>query len=193
MGTKKYTFYADTHEGAPHSKKLYSKLIGEVNVEDTFLLGDIIDIANVKKRKLKTWRKRIELLSEKFGDAYLKGNHECMDPVSYYRVFDNILCCHGHTIFWEKAKTKKWEKKKGGKGRLSRMFYAAYKVGIVGANRGKPGTQKLSVAQKEKCYELCMKHDCKTIVFGHTHDQCDITYRGIRIINVPRGMTVKEI
>lgn len=194
---KLYTIYADTHEGAPHGLGMYEEMLTS-EIPNTILLGDIIDIANVKEKKLDRWVRRIRNLEDRYGDNYVSGNHECkykVGPIA--RVIDGIIFVHGHTIFWDEAKVIDWQDKDGGKGMLSRFAYSIYKVGITGASRGldDPAEKKLTDDNINKICALLATNNCHTIVFGHTHKKLDIyldstvTDKEIRIVNVPRGKT----
>jgi len=177
------TVYTDIHLGAPHAMKDFD-LFEEAKKRNVFFTGDIFDIKNTKKSKLKEFKEQRDKLKEIAGDRYVYGNHECIKPDKYYHVKNGILFCHGHTIFWDEEKVKRWERKKGGMNRFEYFFYRFKHRGVY---RGKK--INLSLEAKEKCYDLCVEHDCHTIVFGHTHKFCDIEYKGKRFINAARGKT----
>lgn len=192
----KLTIYSDLHLYAPHSwilkepDILNELLFPKIPIDSILLTGDIIDIANCKKSKLVSARYMIQYLKNMYQERFLIGNHECMKPDALYRVIYGCLVCHGHTLYWDYAKVKKWEEKVGGKGKLSRAFYTIYKR----------ATFPFSVKTKrppehviEKAKTLARMNGVSTVIFGHSHSYWDETTEGIRIINVPRGKTEVEI
>ena len=179
---KRLTIFSDLHIGAPHEMSVN---LGEyINDKDVFLTGDIYDLKNTPKKKIKEYEKRFRNTKEMFGERYIIGNHECIKPKTYHHISYGVLFLHGHTIYWDYEKVKRWENKKHG---LNKFRYLFYRLKHIGSYEGKK--KEPSAKIKEKCFRLCSIHKCHTIVFGHTHKSCDIMYKGIRIINVPRGKT----
>lgn len=187
---QEYSLFADTHLEAPHAKlsiKDFYKDRAYYN-KRCILLGDIYDVSNCLKKDLYEVRVKVENLMRYFGKQYIQGNHECMKPTRYYFVQDEILFCHGHTLFWDDKKVKRWENKRGGR---SAFKYFLYRFKHIREREGK--TLKLKLSQQAMMQEKAKEFGCHTIVFGHTHKSCDIIFRGIRIVGVPRGNTVIEL
>lgn len=192
MGLGEYCIIADGHLNAPHQaidlKEIYK--LRALYGKRCILVGDIYDISNTPKKKLEEAKTARDKLSFYFGKRYIWGNHECgKPPHGYYLIINGVLFCHGHTIFWSDEKVKRWEKKKGGRGKLSMFFYRMKHW----KKRGRDRKLKMSEEKKERCLELMNEHDCHTIVFGHTHRNMDEVYKGKRIIGVPQGKTIVRI
>ncbi len=181
----KFKFIADTHCGAPHECMSIEEIC---NNKDAYLLGDIIDAANVPKKKVSMWRSKQRLITQLFKSRYIFGNHECLTPIVYYKKVDNILMCHGHTLNWTRKKVIKWENKKAGRSKLSYFFYR-FKHLVV--NRGKK--MKFNKKLFDKCIAEMTIWDCDTIVMGHFHREGDFSYQGKRIIFLKRGLTEIEL
>lgn len=174
---------SDVHYGAPHERDIM--LEAYYKMDNVILTGDIFDRKNTLKSDLPYYDKKYEEAKEVFGERYILGNHECEKPDKYYLAKDGVLYCHGHTLFWDEKKVTRWENKKPGK---SWYRYMIYRLKHLRSKRdGK--VLKPSIGIKEKCLDLCKKHDCKTIVFGHTHKRYDELYKDIRIVNAPRGVS----
>ena len=175
---------SDLHIGAPH--EILEMMINDGN---TYLVGDIFDLKNTPKNKLDYYLEIYKDIKKEFGDKYILGNHECEKPRKYYHKKDNYLFCHGHTLLWSDKMVKKWENKKLGKNKFSYFLYR-----IMHFINFEGGIYKPSQELKDKCWDLCKQYNCDTIIFGHTHKQCDIFYKGIRIINAPRGkIIIKDV
>jgi predicted phosphodiesterase len=191
----KIAIYSDCHILAPHEVKgTFADLFGgpefiraKYKVDYSVLTGDIIDVDNAKKKRVREARDMVMTLKNSFGEYYLLGNHECsLDVDGYFRVFDDVLYCHGHNLFWTQKKIDRWERKKGG---MSWWKFQLYK--LKHGRNGKPW--KPSERELFNIRELARKHNCKTVVFGHTHRVYDKVHNGIRIINVPKGRTIIKI
>ena len=195
----KIVVYSDCHLYAPHS---VLKKNPEIEMElftptttmlkygaaKVFLTGDIVDTDNAKKKNIRICRDLIDELKEIHGDSYASGNHECVDGSPYYIKHDNILICHGHTLFWDMDKVRKWENKKGG------MSYWRYKAYQWFKHSGRNGKQLgLSGEKASEIATIAKSYNCDTIIFGHTHRAYDEVYAGVRIINVPKGRTILDV
>ena len=183
----KLVIYSDIHKGAPHETKF--DLFQALEVEDAYFTGDIYDLKNTEKSKLKHYENEFKEFKKKAGARYILGNHECMKPDEYYVKRDHVLLCHGHTLVYSEDKVKRWENKKIGKSKLRYWIYRLKHLGKKIVSKEYKPSEEL----KEKCYNLCKAYECNTIVFGHTHRHCDIKFKGIRIINVPRGRTIIDV
>ena len=187
---KQLIIYSDLHLGASHSVGSYQELIELKDITNVYLLGDIIDMRNVKKRHIKRWERRIRRLELKFGDHYIAGNHECKYKIdNSFNSFDGITLTHGHILDWTNAKVQEWQKSSGGKGKFGRFFYAIYKVGIMRAKKkSKPYTPSNKLINNVD-FE-CRYRQSNALIMGHKHHTCDITTpQGNRFITVGRGKT----
>lgn len=193
----KVAVYSDCHLDAPHEVPLIKDEIfdptfvkAKHEVDEVVLTGDIIDVDNCKRSKLGITKAKVERLKKAYGPRYVLGNHECEKPQKYYYKDDETktLFIHGHTIFYSEKKLRRWENKKGG------MKYWRYKIYQWTHHSGRNGKPwKAKKEDVEMLVEMAKAYRCKNIVFGHTHRVYDSTHDGVRIINVPKGLTILEL
>ena len=183
----KLKIYSDIHLGAPHSLK--TDVLSKADDTNTFFLGDIFDLKNTKKGMVEYYKLQMERLKNKAGVRFIIGNHEIHKPESYFLKLGSILFTHGHILKYPPEKVKKYENMKAGRSNMSYFFYSLrhWVYGLRGVD------YEPSKKLKEACFKACMDYGCDTIIFGHTHRRCDIKYKSIRIVNVPRGYSEVEV
>lgn len=192
----KYIVYSDTHKYAPqftgHTVDgMINERIKVMNEDcEVILTGDIIDAKNCKRwKEADSAISDIQKLKYIFDEKYLLGNHEIEKPSEYVYISNGVLFCHGHIIFWDDDKIKRWENKKVG---MNRRKYYSYKIFKAFKKRK---NKQLHPSGKHllKIKELLELHNCHTIVFGHSHRNYDVQYAFGRVINVPQGRTVINV
>lgn len=190
--------YSDLHWG--QTSEILTSLVPEKGV---FYTGDIFDIKNTSKKIIKEQLKKQADFIQKckeVGAFYLLGNHDLLpddvltvmnlDHVVYgavprHIIVGDIILTHGHYIAWDQVQIDQWKAKKpvgvGGFRQLTLALEDMYKR----------GTWKPDAVESERAYLIATQNNCKTIIFGHHHTDklVDIVYKGVRIINVPRGLT----
>jgi UDP-2,3-diacylglucosamine pyrophosphatase LpxH len=187
---KEYRVYSDLHLGAPHQFNgiIFEQVYDDAVNDNVILTGDIIDIANCKKSEIKLWRSRIDDLMEDYEERFLLGNHCCKKPINYYLKIDNVVFCHGHTLFWNMEQIIEWENKTGGKGLFSRTAYSMYKNSVEFFTDYE-GYYEPPIYVLDKAVEICEHYKADTLVCGHRHKMADLQYKGIRFVTVTRGVT----
>lgn len=172
---------SDTHFYGPQS-------MNKGLLQDKFdvSLGDIFDAKNTLKANMLKMREDQNYFSdfcEKNNIPEIQGNHDKKEGILFY-VWGDVLFTHGHYVSWDSKKIEKEERKEA-KG-ISKIKFNSKKI-IFDSHP----TTKLSEEEIAKAASLAKKYNCRTIVFGHTHvnSLIDIEYDGVRVINVPRGIT----
>jgi predicted phosphodiesterase len=186
---KDFYVASDTHCYGPNSIESFCKDFTKVKFDIS--LGDIEDIKWTLKSDIKEATKSQADFTEfckKNNIPEIIGNHDLLPQVLLFYVKNGVLFTHGHYISWTQDKINKKEKasRKG----VSKMKRAAWTALVKSKPYG-----NLSTYEKDAAVVYAKKYNCKTIVFGHTHvkDLIDIQYQGIRIINVPQGVTKLDL
>ena len=199
----KYTIYSDLHWGQVSQIRL-----GITPKKGDFFIGDIFDIKNTSKKIIKQQlaaQASFNSACRLIGAHVLLGNHDLLpddlgaverlnERISFssparHIVDGDVLFTHGHYIAWDQSQIDQWKAKKpNGVG-----FFRG--ITLAGENLYTRGIWKPSQVELDRCFILASSLSCKTIVFGHTHTEktVDIEYKGIRIVNVGRGMTQIEL
>jgi len=188
----------DIHVFGPH------EIVGPNDLAlnyQNYLLGDIVDFANVEKDRIKEAQTMFAYLVNLYDGAYIMGNHELwkdkeLDGVptpDYIVIHDSnnpTLLCHGHVPIWGKKKVEKWMDKEIGAGKLRRFFSC-----LFNKYRDEYGGFDLSEDEVENIYHYTVKHGCRTIVLGHMHPKETIHFRvkGINVVVLKRGFNEVEI
>ena len=180
---KKFVFFADIHK--------YGCYAIDCELEyhkDSYYLGDNIDLACCAHEDVFRAQEELAEIKEKFGDRYISGNHE-LEPGNHVKV-GNVLLTHGDYVLWPKAQADAYRARKPGIGPLAR-FLVWLSVGKLLALRD----WKISRLGRHRCFKLAKEYGCDTIVIGHWHPLTikDFTFKGIRIIVLPRGRTELEL
>lgn len=190
---KKVYVYSDCHWFGPTpSKEL--PIFGP----DVKYIGDNHELKNVPKSKVVSYVNEYrDFLNQCYATdtGVVAGNHErsagtdfCKNP--YWHIDDGVLYFHGDILSYSEKKMKAWRTGKMGK---SRWTIAG--IGFKNFFRNMGGGKSISEKKKEKVLKYLEQFGCHTAVFGHTHPAkvIDVTYKGKRIINVPRGYTQLEV
>jgi UDP-2,3-diacylglucosamine pyrophosphatase LpxH len=195
--------YSDLHWG--QTSEILKDVVPSSGV---FFTGDIFDIKNTSKKIIKEQlNKQSSFIyrCKEVGAHYILGNHDLLpdnelnvayldenfkltNVLSYvprHIVIGDVLLTHGHYIAWDQVKIDEWKNKKPDGVGVFRKFTLSVQ------DMYKRGTWKPDAVESERAYQLAKTFSCKTVIFGHHHTETlvDIDYKGVRIINVPRGLT----
>lgn len=183
----KLSLIADTHLFAPNEMKV--DFNGENQNE--YLLGDIVDLANCKKKEVDKAYLEYKKLKDIYGRRFLCGNHERISVTNdLISPKDGVILAHGDFESWGHEKAFEYRSKPHGAGAFKRKFV----VGMVEAFEKSVG-RDLDQKFIEAAVKLAKDYGCHTYIAGHLHpkEMIDIIADGIRIIIVPRGKTEVEI
>lgn len=177
-------------------------LIKDGNEVPMFLTGDIVDRTNCKKKEVGRASNVILKLKEEFKQRYVFGNHEAIPIGTGYHIEvindQRVLFLHGpgirlngryHEVYYPEKKTIKWEDKKHGRGKWSAFKYKWFRK----LWKHKGGWKKPSNKIINRVLDIADLLGCTVVVFGHTHREYDGTHDGVRIINVPKGVSYINI
>jgi len=117
-----FKIYNDIHVGAPHALMTVDEILAVPPGKRTWLLGDIIDLQNCPKDKIKYYKALIAKLKGRHGDNYHEGNHELasLKRRGVCKV-DRVLGRHFDWEFWGDKKLDKYlAKAKPGAGWIKR-------------------------------------------------------------------------
>lgn len=170
---------------------------------DCVFLGDNHEFKNVPKKDIFELKKQYSKFlfdCHETGATVMYGNHEVSVGRDYCRSLSNYnkelktLFCHGHTIFWSHEGVVKWMDKKPGKGTIYLLwikFKNQFRFGKTKFSKNQIRLVNNYVRNAEYLNDIIIKN----VVFGHTHPKnvIDETHFGIRMINVPQGLTELEI
>lgn len=194
----RYTVFSDTHFFASHGLNDMKLSYGP----NTYYTGDIYDLKNADKNAVNTVEDAVKSLRAKAGTRYIRGNHEIYafgkgeKDEDYYVTDNGIIFTHGHyKICYEIEKVKKWESKKAGTNFIKRTG-RKYLEGITDKPK-KPKNEYIgnAVDMVKEHNRKYPNNQCDTIIFGHTHVKKVFTETldGIKIINVPMGVTYLDL
>lgn len=175
-----YSLITDLHLFGPYARKDSIE-----KTKNTILIGDIVEGANCKKKDIPLVEKTIKELTEKFGEKYIYGNHEREGIKNNHYIENGIYFTHGDL----ESNYDKWMEyrfKPKGAGWFKRNIWSKIVNEFDELDR-EPKTDFLIAASN-----VAKKNGCKTYVAGHFHPKklIDVTYNGVRIVIVPRGLTV---
>lgn len=182
----------DLHIFAPHALCKYND---KRLAQQQYLIGDIVDYANCKKKELKIADALYKKLKEIYGECYVDGNHELKygsgsDFITIPNPGNKIMLCHGHIPLWSPEKAKKWMSQDPGAGIIRRSISFLF-------NKWRDQFGGFKITQ-EDCATLARyakKHKCKTIIIGHKHPKESFwtKHSGIKIVILKRGFNVVRI
>jgi predicted phosphodiesterase len=146
-------------------------------------------MSNVLKKHVDDAADLIDRLNRFYGLRYIKGNHELLPwENEFQRIVKqgrSIVFCHGHIPLWGREKSFDWMDREAGSGcvRRSGSWLINKYRDVFGGDLSKKDLANLATFAK--------MHKCDYIILGHKHpnEVIDVTYRGIRIIVLPPGIT----
>lgn len=183
----KYKIYADIHRYAPH----------EIHTDFDYgsncaYVGDIFDIKNTLKKDIaeaikdQDWHNK---MCQKYKVPNVIGNHDLLNDGDFYAKKNNVLFCHGHLEQWPESLIEEWKDK-------SREGISWFKYLLVESYSSiKFWNWKPKDNELERFYNKAKEYGRDTVVFGHTHTRelVEVKYKGIKIINVPRGIHILDL
>lgn len=190
----KVTVVNDIHIGSRYcdDPKAREKLDALVNDGTVILNGDIVDMSCCPKKDVIKLRKYQQLLINKWGSFYLKGNH-CLLPDGFgVKIIGKTLFTHGHLV-GSKERVEKWikyEKKEAGAGRLKLMW-----VDFADDLDWIKGKRPMHADSVEAAVKLAKKHGCVEVILGHMHPLKELseTHDGVTVRCLPKGFNTIEI
>lgn len=181
----------DVHLYGPH--QLYDPRDMAIDHCD-YLIGDIVDMWGVEKKKINEAADKIEYLNNIYLSRYIKGNHEMLPREIELQIITvnhmKVLLCHGHIPLWGREKSDLWMGQDIGAGCFKRSM-----TWIYSKFRGTFGGLKVSDSNLKKLSDYAKMHKCQTIIIGHHHpkETYQNTHKGIKIIILKRGITDVEL
>ena len=188
----KLVVLADLHLGAPHEMFTYTQVLALLEL-GAISVGDLIDIANVPKKKVKKWLERLTYIAIQYPYRTIFGNHECrlLGPEFLKLLVDQttIGFTHGHLLTYSKKKIAKWLSKKGGR---NFWRFQIYKLKHLRHKKLKELSTPQSYLQKVADY--CDKIGVAELYIGHTHRYKEISFqidgKTYALHACPRGITL---
>jgi len=157
--------------------------------ESTILLGDIVDLANMKEDEYTEASAFHTTLELTYGDRYINGNHERVttNNETYVVTLSNgkrVVFAHGD-IEANPTKSIKYRQKPHGAGWFKRKFIIPFIAEAEEIIERKPKEEFL-----ERAYKLMKTHSCDYYVCGHFHpeERLTIQYKTKTVIILPRGL-----
>lgn len=190
----KYKIYDDLHIGSP-IEMLRNEISAEPAHENTILIGDIVDGANCLKSELDKNRSFLEMLLRIHKHNYVFGNHERMGSslkncvIKTNESGKRIVFAHGdlesNPDKWIEYRSREW-----GAGLFKRTFIVPFIREAEEILNRKPKKDFL-----KRAADLAKLNNCTTYVCGHFHPKeiVDVSFDGVHIIILKRGMTEIEI
>ena len=178
-----FRIFSDLHRG-----QVLEILVDPIPVKGDVYLGDIYDEKNTAKKRIsEQLAKQQKFIDDckKVGAYYVRGNHDLRNDLVLHQKIGNVLFTHGHYLVWDQATIQKWEDKKPvGVGRFRQAT-------LVIQDMYERGEWKPSDLATTRAITLANAFQCDTVCFGHTHTSVVVDFKasGVRIVNVPRGMT----
>jgi UDP-2,3-diacylglucosamine pyrophosphatase LpxH len=184
----KFTFCSDLHIFAPHEiSDVLSVKINEIESENIWLLGDIIDLKGCDPKDKSLCLGMLKSLNNMYKERYIKGNHDgdTIDP--FFTRVGNILMTHGDIICWDNSRAIDFRVGENfqGYGWIKRFINWARHL----------WKQRISKLEIEQATKYCKALDCNIIVYGHSHTKKLLVKKvnGITIYNIPRGRTELDL
>lgn len=198
----KFRIYSDCHKNGVAEKKGVKFWYND----KTIFLGDVHEIKNISKKKVKEciaeYHKHINKCRS-FGSTEIRGNHEVNQSLGLdFKIINGVLFTHGHHIFYSRKDVKKWESRRPGRGVIGRAISK-----MIHLARGLRSMKEFDSGDLMKIANYIFKMLSKglrfhTIVIGHTHPDNIIEYdinvyydgeNQVKIYNVMQGYTELNI
>ena len=185
--------FTDVHMFAHHSLMkgdLESEFKKKIYFQNVFLLGDIVDLKNVKHEEIELAKQKIKELKQITGDRYILGNHECNPLTEMFcirELEDNRRCMftHGDYPFWGLERTFEWRSRPHGSSNFKRLI-----SGILNFFRDLFLNPVEVYKEDQKILaKFAKENSCSVIVIGHLHITKLQKYRfdNVEIYACPRG------
>ena len=182
----------DIHLGSPIALCSYDELLIEITKSKLkpFLLGDIIDMRNCKKKDIPMWLNRGRYLQElcnQLGGAYISGNHE-LNLFNLVNSFSlgNTLLAHGDEQSWGLVKSHEFRSQQAGAGFLKRHLLTPLLDELRHLNEVRPN---------DKLIQFMSNMKEQMLVIGHSHPNDDVKFQilGKKGLILSRGFHIVDI
>jgi len=185
--------HADLHEYAENKLKNSKKI--DFDDPETWLWGDIYDMANVKKSLARECQNSIDRARFYLKHRYLFGNHERQaDSDQFVRISDRVGAMHGDFIFLGNKRSIEYRAGEHGAGFLKRKLWVNL---LEAAEHGYD--RETSTEDLYRAEQICLKYGVDTLIVAHKHPKkMQTTHfvgykKEITLIVLPRGYTLLEI
>lgn len=159
------------------------------NVSESIFIGDVVDLANVKKKEHKQAMKVYDHLKSD-SKGWIDGNHERLSTTDEVIQIDNIMLVHGDFAEWGDKRAIKYRSKKHTAGWFKRNLWVRALKNFEKLVKHKPKQKMIDrlVSQAKFRY-------CTTIICGHRHPRTtyDKMHDGVRVVVLKRGLSVVEV
>jgi len=180
----KLRIYTDTHLFSP------MRDITSINkIEKSYFIGDIVDLANVKKKDYKNAMLNYSHLKPN-SKGWIDGNHERVSITNDVIRIENTLLVHGDFEAWGDKRAIKYRSKKHTAGWFKRNIWV----------RALKNFEKLvKHVPKKKMIDRLVSHakfrNCDTIICGHRHPRTtyDKMNEGVRVVVLKRGLSEIDV
>lgn len=193
LETSTLTFYNDIHLFAPNALDFDLRRFSFG--PSFFYLGDIVDLANVRKKDLAEARKLYQWFKSKLNINWIDGNHERMSMendvfIATLPGYKRVIMAHGDFESWGSDKAREYRQKLQSAGWLKRTFV----VNTIEAYEKALG-RSVSKSTAQRAALLAKNYGCTVYVGGHLHvDKIyDQMVDGVRVIFLPRGVTTMTL
>lgn len=187
----------DLHIGSKYCDDPMAKVTLDNFFNDgkTILNGDIVDRTASPKKDQETLAAYMKTLIEKWGDAYISGNHEAsffnIKTIRTTASGKKVMFTHGDLIK-DYAKWSAYRLKTPGAGPL-KLLWVAF-ADTQDWVKDKINTSKLEPMFKNAAAEA-KDAGCDYIIMGHLHPTktIDVVRNGVRIMILPKGFNSIEL
>lgn len=156
------------------------------------LNGDISDCSACAKKDVPKARNYQRSIINKWGDFYIRGNHDLIPNHRANLKIGKTLFTHGHLLGDKKrvAKWVKYENKEAGAGRLKLIW-----VDVADDMDWIKGKRPLPEDIIEAAVDLALKMGCTEVILGHYHPLVELKYvrRGVTVRCLPKGFNYIDI
>jgi UDP-2,3-diacylglucosamine pyrophosphatase LpxH len=192
----KLRIFNDTHLFGVNPSHTLDEILGlTINTpsdREIYFLGDIVDVANVEKSRLKDAITTLRLLRDNFN--FIRGNHEknAIEAPDFKYLGDNeILLTHGDIFMWGIERANKYRSGKKGAGPIKRKIIAPLIDDLRRFWTVRPNNRLLEAIRAEKKKNPKLRY----VVMGHSHPKTMVTFDidGVTGMILPRGYTDLEL
>lgn len=185
----------DLHIGSKYNddENAFNKLNATPVDGNTYLNGDLVDMACCPKKDVRTLRDYQVCLLNKWKNHYIKGNHDLIPDQTAFAIHtleneskDRVIITHGHLLGSAKRVQKwtKYEQKSAGAGKLKLIW-----VDFADDMDWLKGKRPLPKDVIRAAINMATLWGCKYVILGHFHPlkRIDHTEDGITVIFLPKG------
>lgn len=186
-------FHTDTHIGATNQLPGFSEKDLDPSNENEWVLGDVFDLTNCKKKEVKLLQGRLDHFRKLYGKRYITGNHEAQKDADLFQWIDQskgVAAMHGDFIFWGLEKSFKYRNKDHGAGLLKRLLW----VNAIEAIE-KGYDRQVNSDDLNRFSGYCKSNGIKVLIVGHMHPKKTLKiYHGdLVLIVLKRGTSALDI